>query len=201
MSALSDEANFERTKAVLRGERVGARVPTVRKVLVFVLWEHGSNNWIHRGGFEQRWVEPPKRNPHGYVMDVAPGMVAEVMARMGVSSIVQPTVGLLDHRRATVKTLRKAERDHVAWVLPGEEEIQLMVRPVANGAGPEGMRIPTSGPWSLPPPLPPWEPALPTFSEFAEGLACPHCAATSTSYRTLDDGTLICKSCGRSFAR
>ncbi len=195
----SSKEDFERAKAVLRGESYDTSVPGVRKVLGIVFSFDGSNSWINRDALELRWVGENRRRRHKYFLDLAPGVVWDVMLRMGVFEIRRPTVGHLDRARARVRPLVGDKDDHVAWVVPGEDEIQIMVRPLAGRTPPEAMSVPDSGPWKLPDPLPPWTPADQVYVEFADGLECRRCGRIGESYRELHDGFLICGSCGCSF--
>ncbi len=195
----SSAEHFERAKAVLRGETYKTSDLGVRKVLGFVFSFDGSNSWITRDALELRWVGENRRRRHKYFLDLAPGVVWDVMSRMGVSEILRPTVGYLAPDRAQLHPLVGDKEDHVAWVAPSEDQIQIMVRPLAGRSPPKAMPVPDSGPWTLPDPLPPWAPADPVYLELTNGLECQRCGRIGESYRELSDGYLVCGSCGCSF--
>ena len=109
MNKTTSAEHFERAKAVLRGEAYSTREHGVRKVLTSVFMFEGSNSWINREAFEFRWVAENRRRPHGYLLELAPGVVWDVLSRMGVSEIRRPTVGLGTDR--TVRTLRCLHRE------------------------------------------------------------------------------------------
>jgi len=119
---------------------------------------------------------------------------------MGVSEIRRPTVGLLMPGRAKLPSLRtEGEQEHLAWVVPGHDEIQIMIRPVPEQSPPEPIPIPHSGPWRLPDPIPPWAPPKKVEVEFPDGLDCPRCGRVGSTYRQIAGGFLVCPSCRCSF--
>ncbi len=191
--------HFERAKAVLAGEPYSTSDRAVRKVVRSVDSFEGSNLWINREAFEMRWVNENRKRAHSFFLDLAPGLVLDLMSRMGVPEISTPTVGYLAPSRTQLAMLAGDEVDRVAWIIPGADEIRVMVRPLAGRIPPPPGPVLEDGPWPLPEPLPPWRAPEVVFVQFQPPLVCPHCAKPSESYRKLDDGSLICQQCGRSF--
>ncbi|MGH1345922.1 MAG: hypothetical protein ACRBN8_30440 [Nannocystales bacterium] len=109
--------HFERAKAVLAGEPYSTSDRAVRKVVRSVDSFEGSNLWINREAFEMRWVNENRKRAHSFFLDLAPGLVLDLMSRMGVSEISTPTVGHLAPSRAQLAMLAGDDVDRVAWII------------------------------------------------------------------------------------
>jgi hypothetical protein len=76
------------------------------------------------------------------------------------------------------------------WLRASLDIVTLNVRDAEGVGSPSG---------TLPPPLPDMVPA-PRFMNLLEPVACPHCGVRAESFRHLYEGSLVCGSCGGSFA-
>ena len=86
---------------------------------------------------------------------------------------------------------------YVVWFVPLEDGLDIFTREAPEQGPPEAGPIPSDGPYKLPEP---WSsPVWRTYRDFPDGLACPHCNATSNRYRTVGREALVCAKCGRSF--
>ncbi len=193
---------FERVRALLRGESFDARVDGSRKMMGFVLGGDGSNTRITRESVELQFVGQVRRRPHSYFLSLAPGIVMDIMARLGVSEVLQPTVGVLEPSRAVLEPWlpQRGLEEEACWIVPSPEAIDIVVRPLSIEERPATGPIPRGGPWRLPEPLR-WVKPEPVYVSFDGGLRCPRCESMSPTFRSLGDGVLVCGICGRSFEK
>ncbi len=198
----NDSRFLRLAQAILRGEPYEELEFGVSKMLNFVLARDGSDTWITPSIIRIRFVGRPTIHP--YIVDAAPGVVWDLMGRMGLDRIVEPTVGVARVARGRLRHWPGSARtDMIGWVIPEVDAIVIYTRPVTGELCTTGP-IPAEGPWMLPAPRPPWDPpprksSRPEHVALPEPLACPHCGAPSTTYRKLTDGFFVCPACSRSF--
>ena len=201
----NDSRFLELARGVLAGKRYTEREFGGSKVLGFVLAPEGSDTLITSSIIKLRFSGAG--SIHRYFLDAAPGVVWDLMGRMGVDRVTGPLVGRLRSSGARLRPwpVRGTSTDMVGWVIPGSRGIAIHTRPANSDFPPTGP-IPPEGPWALPAGLPswdslPWEPPPPKSLSVAPPLRCPHCSAAGTTFRKLGDGVLVCPSCARSFER
>jgi hypothetical protein len=193
----NDPRFLRRAQAILAGEPYEERERGVAKTLNFVLAEAGADTWIASSIIKVHFVGRP--TIHRYYVDAAPGVVWDLLGRMGVDRITAPTVGTfrLSGARLPLWPGRGARTDMIGWIVPGADGIAIHSRP-AEGRLPVTGPIPDDGPLALPAPSPHWPPR-PEQVQLCTLLACPHCGRQSTKYRKLLDGFFVCAVCSRSF--
>lgn len=202
-----DPRFFVLAQAILRGHGHDERDVGVAKLLWLVLVERGSDIWIDERAIMLRFVGAVEI--HRYFLSLAPGVVWDLMGRLGASRIQTPMVGTLraSGTRLSAHIPSRAPRDMIGWVVPTPEQIVILTRPIGEAGECELQDIPDAGPWALPTVADPIHHRSRTrdpgrervFVEFAEPMPCPHCRTPSSAYRRLDSGWLVCANCGRSF--
>ncbi|NJK32149.1 MAG: hypothetical protein HC927_06915 [Deltaproteobacteria bacterium] len=195
-----DSRDFERALAILRGARTGNLDDVVAaKVRVFVMHDRGADTWIRPTGITVRFVG--NIQVHRYVLSAAPAIAWDLLGGMDLAAIHGPTLGVYRRSRGRLSSyFGYGEGDHVVWVEPHDELIQLSMR-LLIGEGPVTGPIPSEGPWSRPdPPRPPERgPLVLEHVELFPDRACPRCGRVGQRFRKLHDGALVCPSCGCSF--
>jgi hypothetical protein len=171
----------------------GARYPLdggSSKVLRFMLeGAEGCDATISPDAFEVRFGWHPSR--HRYFLHVAPGIVSELLrlaGRRGPSPSVRARIG-----PATIPALQFPSwsfGERLVWMDRSSGEVSISVRD-----GRSDHSVLDRSPEPLPEPI---AYAL-QFVDFPTALACPRCATPGLKYRRLQDGALVCVSCGRSF--
>jgi rubredoxin len=196
----NDPRHLELARAILRGQSYEPHDISIGKMLWFVLDSAGADTWIGAEEIKLRFVG--SREVHRYFLDLAPGVVWDLLGRLGVARIEGPTVGVLRGAGARVWWHVRSTHDMLVWIVPTPDEIVIHTRPIGGAGECETGPIPDSGPFALPavePPVFPDRPSAPEFAELSEPLSCPHCGKFSSRYRRLSGGWFVCRSCGRSF--
>jgi hypothetical protein len=167
------------------------------KTLTFMFMDGGSDTWITADQFRVRSVA--RGTMHRYDLEMAPDVVWDLMGRMKVEHVVEPTVGGLHPERGRLKLFahRDLHTDMIGWIVPRSSEIAIHLRPPQGSGRPPTGPIPKDGPWVRPQP---WHPG-PRVVTFASEVQCIHCGQSSQTWRVTNDAFFICPVCSRSSRR
>lgn len=203
-TAQDKQASFQRAREVLSGRRIELEAG-VSKVLRFMLGNAGGCDVdITADEFIIRYTWHPSN--HSYFMSVAPGTVSQILEWAGITNVQSPEqyftlsptrVPWALNSKVVLRPGQSPDLDtdgfsawefnhrHV-WLRVTDDSIHLSIRDQVTEDG--------DAPPLLPEPI-----GYPLIYVNSDGQPCPHCGATSESWRKLFSGYLVCSTCGRSF--
>jgi len=181
-------SHFAQVLRVLNGERVPLDSRSSKTLRFMLESSEGCDVLLEPGRFEVRFGW--NRARHRYSPETGTVVVSYLLGAMKAAEGAADLQGLIGP--AAVPALDwlpwSYERRRV-WIRRSESSVTIMIRSAETVS---------ESPASFPEPI---EFPPPVFVDLAEVLSCPTCRATSSRFRELAGGFLVCGSCGGSFVR